>query len=513
MSQVTPFLLVICDGFGYSPSTSYNAIAQAHTPYFDAFLAHNPHTLLHASGTHVGLPPYNPGNSEAGHLAIGTGRVTLQPVTRLLQAIEDGQFFANHVLTEGLERIKHGSNRLHIMGLLSDAGIHSHEAVLYAAIEAAQEKDIQEIFIHAFLDGRDTAPQSAATYLNTLDRYIKRSASVTLASISGRFYAMDRDGNWNRTQKSYRVLTEKCSPAFSSWQSLLEYYSAHGITDEFIPPTQLDNRGIVQQNDGIFFFNTRPDRARQLTQALTDPVFKVFNRIHIPLACFITPVSYRSLKIPTKPMLPEIAIHNTLTDILLAHDKTVFEIAETEKYAHVSYFFNGGREQQKPGESRVLIDSLNAKTYEKSPCMSAQHITQKVITSLQRKPHDFYVINYANADMVGHSGNYSATVQAIECLDIQLEALYEQAVQKMNGTLIITADHGKAEEMFDVKAGQPKTAHTSNKVPFVFITQEKSDISIEQLTSLTGIAPFILRYFGLPAPKEMTPPTPSSEIR
>lgn len=502
MPGIKPFLLVICDGFGYSNATLHNAIAHANMPNFDALWAKYPHTLLTASGPPMGLLDGSPGNSEVGHLTIGTGRVTPQPVSIVMKAINNGNFFSNPTLTQGLNTLKSNSGRLHLMGLLSNAGIHSHDALLYAVIKAAEQKNIREIYVHAFLDGRDDAPESAAIYLKKLDVFIENHPSVKIATIGGRFYSMDRDNHWDRIEKSYRILTQKEPSGYNSWQPLLEHYYAQDVTDEFIPPTQLDPTGIVQPNDGIFFFNIRPDRARQITQAFIDPDFNGFKRTQIPVSCFITPVSYGD-QIHTSVMFPDLDKKNTLTDILLEHHKAVYEIAETEKYAHVSYFFNGGREEKKPGETRVLIESLNLKTYDSQPCMSAPKITQAVIESLKQDPKDFYVINYANADMVGHSGNFDATVKAVECLDKQLGTLYKQAVQEMNGSMIITADHGNAEKMFDIKTNQPKTAHTSNKVPFIFITKEKSDVSLKSLTSLADIAPFILRQFGLQIPEEM----------
>ena len=503
MPEIKPLLLVICDGFGYSETaTSYNAIAHADMPNFDAFWAKYPHTLLTASGPPVGLLESNQGNSEVGHLTIGTGRITPQPIAIVTQAIRDGSFFSNPTLTQGLDILKSKSGRLHVMGLLSDAGVHSHDALLYATIKAAEQKSIQEIYVHAFLDGRDKAPESATMYLKKLDAFIENHPQVKLATVGGRFYSMDRDNHWDRIEKSYRVLTQKKPSGYTRWQPVLEHYYAQDITDEFIPPTQLDPTGIVLPNDGIFFFNIRPDRVRHITQAFIDPNFDGFKRAQIPLSCFITPVSYGH-HIHTAVMFPDYEEKNTLTDVLLAHHKTVYEIAETEKYAHVSYFFNGGREEKKPGETQVLIESLNLKTYDSQPCMSAPKITHAILESLEQSPKDFYVINYANADMVGHSGNFEATVKAVECLDKQLGALYKQAVQAMDGSMIITADHGNAEEMFDIKTNQPKTAHTTNKVPFIFITKEKSDVRVQSLTSLADIAPFILRQFGLPIPKEM----------
>lgn len=502
MPQNPPFLLIILDGFGHAKPSHDNAITSANTPFFDYLWKHYPHTLLKASGTAVGLPPGVPGNSEAGHLAIGTGRVIKQPVTMLLDAIQDGQFKQNMTLKQSLQEIKDASSRLHIIGICSDAGIHGHTSIIDTAINAALDHRIQHIFIHAFLDGRDTPPRSAKTYLEHIDRQSKKHPQVELASICGRFYGMDRDANWERTQKAYDMLTHMDTPAYTSWQEALDHYYQQNITDEFIPPTLLNASGIIQENDGVCFTNIRPDRARQLAQAMTDPHFSGFDRPLLSLSASITPVSYGT-HIKTTVLFHEPKIENTLTDVLLAHHKTVFEIAETEKYAHVSYFFNGNREATKRGETRILIPSMSVQTYEAHPCMSAQEITQRIIESLQSDPQDVYVINYANADMVGHSGNFNATVKAIECLDEQLKKLYTIAIKELAGSMLITADHGKAEEMFDTQSNQPKTAHTTNKVPCIFVSNKKNDSNVLPLQSLTDIAPYIIQFFDLPTPKEM----------
>lgn len=498
-----PLLLIICDGMGNSTKTEFNAVFNAHMPNFNHYWKTYPHTTLAASGTAVGLPEMMVGNSEVGHLTIGTGRVTTQPITKLLQAIQDGSFFANQTLIHNLKNLCDHHGSLHIISLLSDAGIHSHSALLYAAIQAAQENHIKNIYVHAFLDGRDTPPQSADRYLQKLDCTLKNNDSVKLASITGRFYGMDRDKHWDRTEKSYAILTEPQPASFSSWETALSYYYDRGITDEFIPPTQLLANGIIKPHDGIFFLNIRPDRARQLTLAFLDRSFDAFKRTFMPLSCFITPTVYGKTT-PTDAMITENTCPNALADILLEHHKTIYAIAETEKYAHISYFFNGGRETKKTGETQVLIPSLNLKTYDVQPCMSAPAITDALIDSLAKDPKDFYLINYANPDMVGHSGNYTATIKALECLDTELGKLYHHVIECMQGAMIITADHGNAEDMFNQNIGQPNKAHTANPVPFVFITSTSSiSAHVQKLSSLADIAPFILTYYGIPIPPEM----------
>jgi len=504
--QKKPIMLIILDGFGYSSTIKYNAIAQAHTPHMDKWLATYPHTLLRASGTAVGLLPGTIGNSEVGHLTIGSGRIIQQPATRLHNAIADKSFFTNKVLTDALAKIHAKQGTLHIMGLLSDAGVHSQEEDLFAFLEAACQHNIAKIVVHPFVDGRDVPPRSAATYLQRLDTKLKELGHGVIGSIHGRFYAMDRDHNWDRTVQSYRALTQPIDEPkeFTTWQEVLDYYYAQNITDEFIPPTQLKPRHIIHDNDGIIFFNFREDRARQLTASFVQKDFDHFSTIPLELSCFVTPISYAD-NLHTSVLLSPIAIHHTLKDVLVAHHKTIFSIAETEKYAHITYFFNGHKEKKLPGETRILIPSIRAKNYVQYPCMSAVEITQTVLESLATDPADFYLINYANADMVGHSGNLAATIKAIECLDQELKKLYDNIITQLDGTMFITADHGNAEDMYDEKHKQPRTAHTTNPVPFIMITSNiKKGEKHLPLTQLADIAPFILRYMHLPIPPEMT---------
>ena len=503
MKNIKPTVLVILDGFGYRKEMAYNAIYHAHTPHIDQWLKQYPHTIVQAAGPAVGLPQGYIGNSEVGHSTIGSGRITPEPVTILHNTIDNGTFFSNKILVKNLKKIKEKGTALHIMGLLSDAGVHSHIKHLFAFLDAAQQHGITKIFVHAFLDGRDTPPQSASTYLRKLDEKLKTIPAATIGSIHGRFYAMDRDNNWKRTEESYHALTEKEEKRFPSGQAVLDEYYPQDITDEFIPPTQLDPESIVQDGDGIIFINFRSDRARQLTASFVEPNFAHFPTKKLALACFITPTTYDE-SVATDALLKPPVITNTLKDVLVQNGKTIFSIAETEKYAHVTYFFNGGKEEALTTETRVLIPSIPAKNYVAYPHMSAAEITQKILASLQTDPCDFYVINYANADMVAHSGNFDATVQAVECLDDQLEQLYEQVITTMGGTLYVTADHGNAEDMYNKDIEQPRTAHTNNPVRFIMIRENlKGSDEKLPLTQLADIAPFILKNMGLPIPKEM----------
>lgn len=511
-----PVALVILDGFGYAEKQAYNAIAQAYTPHLDSWFARYPHTLLDASGTVVGLPKHRAGNSEVGHLTIGSGRTIPQPITIVNNAIDDNSFFHIPTLQKELEKLKKNQGTLHIMGLLSDGGVHSDEKHLYALIQAALQNGIVNIVVHPFLDGRDTPPQSAYGYLERLENTLHQYGHGTIGSIHGRWYAMDRDHNWERTQKTYNILVGYNAPnrnhreaknyptKKTDWRSVLAHSYAKKITDEFIVPVQLNPSSTITPYDGIIFYNFRPDRARQLTEAFVNPTNHPFTHKQIPLTFFITPITYGH-SIKTIPLFTIPSINNTLKEVLANAKKTIFSIAETEKYAHVTYFFSGYKEQPFSTEERHLIPSKHTKNYIRHPKMSALHITRTVNQSLTHNPHDFYLINYANADMVGHSGNFEATVKAIECLDKQLKALYNQIVKKMNGTLIVTADHGKAEDMFNAHTGQPNTAHTTNKVPFMVVKQSTTMGNHQKLNlhKLSDIAPYILTLMQLPVPPDM----------
>lgn len=502
MSAIKPVALVILDGFGYRKETDYNAIAQAQTPTIDTLLRTYPHTLLEASGTAVGLLPGYIGNSEVGHLTIGAGRHIVQPATMIHDAIKDNSFFTNPRLEETLQKLPK-TKKLHMIGLLSDGGVHSHIDQLRAYMKETHNTGIKNIIVHPFLDGRDVAPQSAAFYLNKLQHYTEEYGGI-IGSIHGRFYAMDRDNNWERIAQSYYALTQPEPIRFHDWQTALNYYYAHELTDEFIPPTQLTHDGIITDGDGTIFFNFRPDRARELTQSFIDPTFKAFKRPYLKLTFFITPTDYGCGR-HTTVLFYQKPITNTLKEVLSQAGKTIFTIAETEKYAHVTYFFNGGKEEAMPTEDRVLIQSIRAKNYIKHPEMSAQKITDAVLESLKTNPHDFYLINYANADMVGHSGDFTATVKAIGYLDAQIKQLFDTIVTKMNGTLSITADHGNAEEKWDFQSNTMRTSHTTNKVPFIMAKQGLEHKKMQlPLHTLADIAPFILTLMGLKIPESMS---------
>lgn len=503
MKNNHPTALVILDGFGYSAEKKYNAIAYAHMPNFNAWWKQYPHAILAAAGYAVGLPDGMVGNSEVGHFTIGAGRVIEQPMARWLRNIKDNTFIQNVVLQEQFAKLLSVGGALHVIGLLSDAGVHGHETCIKAVIDAAVKAGIKKIIVHAILDGRDVAPQSAHDYMQRLELLTKyyNHGTVIIGSIQGRFYAMDRDNNWDRIEKSYRIMTEVQQDVFDPWEKVLERSYAHGVTDEFVVPAQLSSDAVVHNGDGIIFCNVRPDRARELTAAFTQNEFHHFVTKPLNLIFFITPVDYGN-NLNTIALFSRIAVHNTLKDILAEHGKTIFTVAETEKYAHVTYFFRGENEEPVTTENRCMIHSLSAKDYIEYPQMRAAKITQAVVESLHTGAVDFYLINYANADMVGHSGSFGATIQAVEFLDKQLGILYDEIVQKMNGTLYITADHGKAEDMFDEKTGQARTAHTNNPVPFIMVQKGLHGDELE-LKGLVDVAPFIFQNMGLQIPGEM----------
>lgn len=507
MKKTSPTTLIILDGFGYRKEKKYNAIAHARMPHFNAWWNTYPHALLAASGKAVGLPDNMIGNSEVGHLTIGAGRVLDQPMKIWLDAIADSSFDQNKTLQRELERLVDVAARLHVIGLLSDAGVHGHEKQMHAVIEAAIHAGVRKIIVHPILDGRDSAPQSAYGYLHRLEQLTKQYnyGCVIIGSIHGRFYAMDRDHHWDRIEKSYRVLTESRisgNGSYESWEKILERHYVHNITDEFIVPTQLCADAIIHNGDGIIFCNVRSDRARELTMCFVQPEKVPFIIKPLNLTFFITPVDYGG-NIKTSVLFERGPVLNTLKDVLAQHGKTIFTVAETEKYAHVTYFFRGENEAPVITETRYMIQSLPIKNYSTQPKMQAEEITKSVIQSLENNPADFYLINYANADMVGHSGSFGATIKAVEILDQQLGILYKEIVEKRDGALYITADHGNAEDMFDENTHQPRTAHTNNPVPFLMIKKGMESGGELRLKELADIAPFILQNMNLSIPHEM----------
>lgn len=497
-----PHVLIILDGFGYRQKADDNAIVKAHPANFTTWMSKYPHTTLSASGIYVGLLPHMIGNSEVGHLTMGSGRRILQPVAEITHQIDTGAFYTDKVLDKRFNELIGTSKRLHLMGLLSDAGVHSHIDHLKALIKLAQKKNFEQIIVHPFLDGRDVPPKTAAFYLTELEEAL--ASSGIIGSLHGRFYAMDRDTNWDRTKESYKVLTQTQKSSVATWQEALEKSYTAGITDEFFKPVALHESAAIRRNDAVVFFNFRADRARQLTRALIVDDFTAFHTRNLDLSWMLTFTSYQA-DFPVDVLLRKKMVQNTLFDVLEKHEFPLFSIAETEKYAHITYFFNGGREVIRQHETRILIPSKkHHETYASIPCMSAPEITEAVLFALNQNNHRFYLVNFANADMVGHSGDFDATVKAIHCLDYELGRLYKKIVEELKGTLYITADHGKAEEMWDSHVGQPRTAHTTNPVPFLYIGPDTNASVPLPLTELADIAPFLLTNLGLEVPLEMS---------
>lgn len=511
-----PVMLVILDGFGYRKESFGNAIAQAKMPFWRYLVTHHRATLLNASGASVGLPEGYMGNSEVGHLTIGAGRVVPSPLKRFDDAVSSGSLATSPVLMNAFKEIAQTGASLHLMGLLSDAGVHSHERHLYALLIAAQAYKIKNVYIHAFLDGRDTPPQSAALYLSRLESWIQVHKIGHIASLHGRFYAMDRDNNWERTQRCYDVLCKNNQHGNKeqSWESALEDSYAAGITDEFIHPTLLDPHGCIKKGDGAIFFNFRPDRARQLTQAFIDPDFNYFpsqlTSTSGTLRFFITPTLFQASfkQFKNGVFFDCLTIPDTLLDVFARQNPPIktFIIAETEKYAHVTYFFSGMIDRQLPSETRILIPSLKAKNYKEHPEMSAPAITSTLLGALRQSHSHFYLVNYANADMVGHSGDLDATIQACEVLDQQLFCLYQEVVVQQSGTLFVTADHGNAEEKAN-KYQTVLTSHTTSPVPFVMATSyeltQSSDYPEKPVYGLANVASTILSSMDLKIPHVM----------
>lgn len=503
MRPNTPLVLMVLDGWGYDEHAEHNAIHSAHTPQWDSWWQTAPHTLLDASGVQVGLPEGQMGNSEVGHMHIGAGRIIEQSFTRINGAIQSGELERNPVFLETLSQLKQSGKALHLLGLLSPGGVHSHEEHLFALLRVCDRQDFHNVCLHVFLDGRDTPPQSALESVARLNQQLQNHPVGHICSITGRYYAMDRDKRWQRLEPVYRLLTEGVSDAhFDDAISAIQTNYTNNIGDEFIPPTGIGKERVIEDGDAVLFFNFRADRARQLTTAFVDPVFNGFTRHKKPqLSAFISMTQYdKTLTIPN--LFPPIALHNTLGEVLAAHGLRQLRIAETEKYAHVTFFLNGGSEQVFEGENRVLIPSPKVATYDLQPEMSARELTSALIDAINSQAFDVIICNYANADMVGHTGDFKATVRAIECLDSCMHDVW-QALKAQGGALLITADHGNAEAMFDDTTLQAHTAHTSGPVPFVYVGRDTLQFT-QAFGSLSDVAPTLLTLLNLTPPAEMT---------
>lgn len=502
MQKKNPLLLMILDGWGYNQDTKYNAIAQANTPQWDAWWQTRPHILLNASGVPVGLPVQQMGNSEVGHMHIGAGRIIQQDFTRINQSIDNGEFAKNQVFLGAIDELKQTHKSLHIMGLCSPGGVHSHEHHLFALLALCAQQNVHSVCLHLFLDGRDTPPQSALQSIERLQSVLKKYPVATICSISGRYYAMDRDNRWERIASVYNLLTQGQSESqFTDAETAIKSYYQQNLSDEFIPPSIIGSPRMITDGDAILFFNFRADRARQLTTAFINPSFTHFNRkFHPHLSYFISMTQYDK-NLSTTPAFPPFPLNNTLGEVIAAHGLSQLRIAETEKYAHVTFFFNGGNEHIFTHEERILIPSPQVATYNMQPEMSAPQLTDRLIAAINSNAYDVIICNYANADMVGHSGDFHATIRAIECLDHCMSRVWN-ALEQVNGQLLITADHGNAEEMFDETTHQAHTAHTCEPVPLVYIGGHWHFTHTEG--NLTDIAPTILGLLGITPPAEMT---------
>jgi len=504
MPNPAPFILMILDGWGYSEDSAHNAIKQAETPQWDAWWHTKPHTLLHASGPPVGLPDNQMGNSEVGHMHLGAGRVIPQDFTRINHAIADGTFETNSVFKNMLNDLEATHKTLHVFGLLSPGGVHSHEEHLFSFLKHATQQPLINIALHLFLDGRDTPPQSALTSINRLQTQIADYPKVSIRSLCGRYYALDRDTRWDRVAPVYQLLTEgQADSRFNNAEEAIHAFYKQNIYDEFIPPTQLAETQPMQDGDAVFFFNFRADRARQLTAAFLHDDFDGFHRKKRPkLSHFISMTQYAE-NLNTTPVFPPFRVKQTLGEIISQHGLRQLRVAETEKYAHVTFFFNGGSEQEFPGEDRVLIPSpSDIATYDLKPEMSAPAITHVMTQAILNKTHDVIICNYANADMVGHTGNFQATLQAIESLDHAMQSIGE-ALKHVGGQMLITADHGNAESMFNQTTGQPHTAHTNEPVPLLYVGEPGWQFTRKQ-GSLIDVAPTALTLLGITPPDDMS---------
>lgn len=496
-----PLTLIIMDGFGINPDTYGNAIKAAKTPNLTRLFAENPTTQIGASGMDVGLPDGQMGNSEVGHTNMGAGRIVYQELTRITKSIQDGDFFENEALRNAMTAAKKPGAALHLIGLLSDGGVHSHFDHLLGLLEMAKRSGVEQVYVHALMDGRDVPPTSGKEYIEKLQAELQHIGVGKIATVTGRYYAMDRDNRWERVEKAYAAMVYGEGVENADPVAAMDASYAADVTDEFVVPVVCTGKeGVIKANDAVVFFNFRPDRAREITRTLVDPAFEGFERRG---GCF--PLTYVCMtqydatmphvQVAFKPQV----LHNTLGEYLSKNDLTQLRIAETEKYAHVTFFFNGGVEKEYPGEDRALIHSPKVATYDLQPEMSAYKVCDEVVSRIHSGKYDVIILNYANCDMVGHTGVFDAAVKAVEAVDTCVGKTVE-ATLAMGGVALITADHGNADKMYEPD-GSPFTAHTTNPVPFCVVGK---DCTLRTGGRLADIAPTMLQILGLPQPEEMT---------
>lgn len=501
-NTASPLVLIILDGFGHREETKYNAILAANTPNYNNLLASQPHSLISGSGMDVGLPNGQMGNSEVGHMNLGAGRVVYQDLTRISKAIAEGDFFKNTILTQTIDKAIQQHKAVHIMGLLSPGGVHSHEDHILAMAEMAAKRGASQLYIHAFLDGRDTPPKSAENSIKKLNDHLAKLGKGRIATLIGRYYAMDRDNRWERVQAAYDLIVDhKADYVAEDAMTALQNAYDRGESDEFVKATRIGDIAPLQDGDALIFMNFRADRARELTRAFVEKDFDGFKRQRVAdLAGFVMLTQYAAT-IDTPCAFPATNLHNVLGEYLAQQGKTQLRIAETEKYAHVTFFFSGGREEPYDGEERILIPSPKVPTYDLQPEMSAIEVTDKIVEVIEQKRFDVIVVNYANGDMVGHTGVFQAAVNAVECLDRCLGRIVN-ALHEVGGEALITADHGNVEKMQDDDTGQAHTAHTCELVPFIYVGKRKLHIRTGGV--LADVAPTMLTLMGLAVPEEMT---------
>ena len=494
-----PIALIIMDGFGFNADNYGNAIAAANKPNLDKYMQ-GPNTIIGASGLDVGLPDGQMGNSEVGHTNIGAGRIVYQMLVKISKSIKDGDFFENKALVAAMNNCKEKNSALHLMGLLSPGGVHSHMEHLYGLLEMAKKNGLDKVYVHAFLDGRDVPPSSAAEFMEEAVAEIKKIGVGSVATISGRFYAMDRDNAWDRVEKAYNAMVLGEGVAETDPVQAIKNSYVNNVTDEFMLPTVVDGSGTIKADDSVVFFNFRPDRARQITRAFVDPEFSGFERKNgfFPLN-FVCMAQYDAAMPNVSVAFPPEQLTMTLGEYLSKSGKTQLRIAETQKYAHVTFFFNGGEEKQFEGEDRILIKSPDVETFDMKPEMSAFEVTDAVVDAINSDKYDVIILNYANCDMVGHTGIFDAAKTAVEAVDTCVGRMVDAILAK-GGAALITADHGNADKMYEPD-GSAFTAHTTNPVPFIVVGE---DCELREGGVLADIAPTILQLLGLPQPEEMT---------
>ena len=501
-----PTVLMILDGYGLNDRKEGNAVYEAKTPVMDKLMAEYPFVKGNASGLAVGLPDGQMGNSEVGHMNMGAGRIVYQELTRITKEIQDGDFFKNEALLAAMKNARENDSAVHFMGLLSDGGVHSHNTHLYGLLEMAKREGVSKVYVHCFLDGRDTPPASGKEFVEQLEAEMKKIGVGEIASVSGRYYAMDRDNRWDRVELAYNALTSGEGVKGTAAPEAVQASYDNDKTDEFVLPTVIEKEGkpvaVISDKDSVVFFNFRPDRAREITRAFCDDEFKGFERKtrpHVTLVCF---TDYDDTIQNKLVAFHKVQLKNTFGEYLAAHNMTQARIAETEKYAHVTFFFNGGVEEPNKGEDRILVKSPKVATYDLQPEMSAPQVCEKLVEAIKADKYDVIVINFANPDMVGHTGVEAAAIKAVETVD-ECVGKAVKALKEVDGQMFICADHGNAEQLIDYETGEPWTAHTTNPVPFILVNADPK-YTLREGGCLADIVPTMIQLMGMEQPAEMT---------